>query len=115
MAKLDATGQRWIAKLVNYNFQLFYKAGKANVEADALSHLGHDNYQQISTEVVKAIATLVQLGDLSDFIPTSDPIITKSSQATATMTMTNTHWEHEQRSDPIIKQVLVALINKKKY
>ena len=41
MAKLDATGQRWIAKLANYDFQLFYKAGKTNVEADALSHLGN--------------------------------------------------------------------------
>ena len=34
-AKLDAMGQRWIAKLANYDFQLFYKAGKNNVEADA--------------------------------------------------------------------------------
>ena len=36
-AKLDATGQRWIAALVNYNFSLHYKSGKTNIEADALS------------------------------------------------------------------------------
>ena len=35
--KLDATGHRWIAGLANYNFNLHYKSGKSNVEADALS------------------------------------------------------------------------------
>ena len=38
-AKLDATGQRWIACLANYNFQLFYKAGKLHVDADTLSQI----------------------------------------------------------------------------
>ena len=36
-AKLDGMGQRWVASLVNYDFQFFYKTGKTNVEADALS------------------------------------------------------------------------------
>ena len=36
-AKLDATGQRWVASLANYNFKIFYRSGKLNVEADALS------------------------------------------------------------------------------
>ena len=35
-AKLDVTGQRWIAFLANYNFKIFYRSGKLNVEADAL-------------------------------------------------------------------------------
>ena len=34
-AKLDATGQRWVASLANYNFKIFYKSRKGNVEADA--------------------------------------------------------------------------------
>ena len=36
-AKLDGTGQRWVASLANYGFQIFYKSGKSNVEVDALS------------------------------------------------------------------------------
>ena len=28
-AKLDATGQRWVASLANYNFKIFYKSGKS--------------------------------------------------------------------------------------
>ena len=36
-AKLDTTGQRWVASLANYNFKIFYRSGKHNVEEDALS------------------------------------------------------------------------------
>ena len=38
-AKLDACGQRWFAKLANYNFTIKYKCGLSNVEADALSRI----------------------------------------------------------------------------
>ena len=39
MAKLDATGQRWVASLKNYSFKLHYKSDKLNVETDALSRI----------------------------------------------------------------------------
>ena len=35
-AKLDTTGQRWVASLANYNFKIFYRSRKLHVEADAL-------------------------------------------------------------------------------
>ena len=38
-AKLDACGQRWVAKLANYNLTIKYKCGLSNVEADALSRI----------------------------------------------------------------------------
>ena len=38
-AKLDATGQRWVASVANCNFEIFYKSGKLNVEVDALSRI----------------------------------------------------------------------------
>ena len=38
-AKLDACGQRWVAKLANYNFSIKYKCGVSNAEADALSRI----------------------------------------------------------------------------
>ena len=43
--KLDATGQRWVASLANYNFKIFYKSRKLNVEADALSYIPWENMQ----------------------------------------------------------------------
>ena len=36
-AKLDATGQRWIAALANYTFDIKYRSGKKNADADGLS------------------------------------------------------------------------------
>ena len=38
-AKLDTTGQQWIANLANYNFQILYRSGKSNIDADALSRI----------------------------------------------------------------------------
>ena len=38
-AKLDACGQRWVAKLANYNFTIRYRCGQSNVEAVALSRI----------------------------------------------------------------------------
>ena len=61
-AKLDATGQRWIAELANYDFSIQYRSGKHNIDADALSRIpraiqdqerGED--QHIPPDVVKAI------------------------------------------------------------
>ena len=38
-AKLDATGQRWVASLANYNFTITYHSGMHNVDADTLSRI----------------------------------------------------------------------------
>ena len=44
-AKLDATGQIWVANLANYNFKIFYRSGKLTVEANALSRIPWENTQ----------------------------------------------------------------------
>ena len=36
MAKLDAASQGWVASLANYNNQLYYQAGKTNIDTDVL-------------------------------------------------------------------------------
>ena len=38
-AKLDATSQRWIASLANYDFKIYYRSGKLNVDVDSLSRI----------------------------------------------------------------------------
>ena len=45
-AQLDAAGQRWGASLSNYNFKIFYRSGKCNVEADTLSRIPWVNTQK---------------------------------------------------------------------
>lgn len=61
-AKLDATGQRWVAELENFNFNIVYRSGKHNLDADALSRIpsaqqdfSEETEYSISTDMVKAI------------------------------------------------------------
>ena len=58
-AKLDATGQRWVASLANYNFEIFYKSGKLNVEADALSCIPRESAQVENVELL-IVKTMLQ-------------------------------------------------------
>lgn len=65
-AKLDATGHRWLAALASYDFDIIYKPGKKNVDADAMSRYperpseeGKDS-EQISVESVKAVCNTLQ-------------------------------------------------------
>lgn len=51
-AKLDATCHRWLAALSAFDFSLSYRAGKKNVDADALSRLYS---QQLVAQVVKEL------------------------------------------------------------
>ena len=37
--KLDATTQRWVAALAFYNFEIYYRSGKHNIDADSLSRI----------------------------------------------------------------------------
>ena len=54
-AKLDTTRQRWVSSLANYDFQIFYKSGKTNIEADALSRIPQDGHTMLDKPTVKAI------------------------------------------------------------
>ena len=62
-AKLDATGQRWVAALSDYNFTIKYRSGKHNADADGLSRSVEDNQQEsvIFPEVLKAICQSVSV------------------------------------------------------
>ena len=56
-AKLDAMGHRWVASLGPYNFNLHYKPGKLNSDADALSRI---DWRSVMVEEVKATMDLAR-------------------------------------------------------
>ena len=58
-AKLDATGHRWLATLSSYNFQLQYKSGRKNQDADALSRLPAVDKDVLLNDTIKAICQSV--------------------------------------------------------
>uniref|UniRef100_A0A3P8TE73 Gypsy retrotransposon integrase-like protein 1 n=2 Tax=Amphiprion percula TaxID=161767 RepID=A0A3P8TE73_AMPPE len=41
-AKLNASGQRWVAELADFNFSIKYRPGKTNADADGLSRMPMD-------------------------------------------------------------------------
>ena len=55
-AKLDATGQRWLAELSNYNCSISYRSGKNNADADGLSRMMENETTTVFPEVLKAIS-----------------------------------------------------------
>jgi len=52
-AKLDATGHRWLSQISSFNFSIYYKTGKTNVDADVLSRLP-DIHQDVVQSVCQA-------------------------------------------------------------
>ena len=79
-AKLDATGQHWVASLANYDFQIFYKSGKSNIEADALSHIPRTSDVLIDAPSVKAIISAVPYMDHIDYNYNPSDIVYKLTQ-----------------------------------
>ena len=106
-AKLDATGQRWVAALANYDFTIHYRSGKQNIEADALSRV---KWEHDDAVVIKAILARGLNSDTA--IP--HPFATKTIQVrntgfVETPRLSNADWRNEQAEDIDIRPVLVLV------
>ena len=119
MAKLDATGQRWVARLADYNFNLHYRSGKSNIDADALSRIPWTKrYDKLIDE--SAMKAIISAGtvinhsntavEFSSALNTDDEINLRAGKVTPNK-MTNKEWVEEQMSDPIIGEVRKHLLN----
>ena len=117
-AKLDACGQRWVAKLANYNFSIRYRCGVSNTEADALSRIKWPEALSenididngcMDTHVINAILTgAVTKASLIKSISCSAKVIpTELDKDTGKLSDIN--WTKEQRLDPNLG-VIIRLI-----
>ena len=117
-AKLDACGQRWAAKLANYNFSIKYRCGVSNTEADALSRikwpeaisekLDLDN-RCMDTHIINAILTgAVSKSSLIESVSCNTDVIPTELDKT-TSKLSNINWMKEQRLDPNLG-VIIRLI-----
>ena len=115
-AKLDATGQRWGASLANYNFKMFYKSGKLNVEADALLHIPWEGAQVENMEPL-IIKTMLQskLESETSFPEEHFPakLLLKSMTVDTTLKLTQKDWVKEQMDDDDIKKIVQLLKSNK--
>ena len=117
-AKLDACGQRWVAKLANYNFSIKYRCGVSNTEADALSRIKWPEAisEKLDTEngcmdthVINAILTgaVTKSSLIESVFCSTDVIPTELDKNTSKLS--NINWMKEQRLDPNLG-VIIRLI-----
>ena len=116
IAKLDATGQRWVANLTNYNFKIFYKSGKLNVEADALSSIPWENTQVEHMEPLIVKMMLQSKLDSetslpSEYLPVN--LLLKSMTVDTTLKLTQKDWVKEQMDDVDVNKVTQLLKSNK--
>ena len=117
-AKLDACGQRWVAKLANYNFSIKYRCGVSNTEADALSRIKWPEALSenvdidngcMDTHVINAILTgAVTKSSLIESVSCSTEVIPTELDKN-TDKLSNINWIKEQRLDPNLG-VIIRLI-----
>ena len=106
-AKLDATGQRWVAQLSNYNFSIQYKPGKNNTDADSLS--------RIKWPIVNMILTTPSIhgGLCEGFCMSTQLVPDEHIDGTSIMQNTSEDWVIRQRKDPCLLQVIQMLLKNK--
>lgn len=104
-AKLDATGQRWVAALANYNFQISYRSGHLNGDADGLSRK-----PIIYSDTVKALcqAASVQL-PYCQMISEEGSTQTADEENFSTDTLNTNDWIDEQSRDEDVHRVVQIL------
>ena len=110
-AKLDAMGQRWVASLASYDFCIFYKSGKTNVEADSLSQIPRPEHTMLDKPTVEAIMSVVPYTDWSEYNFNPTDIVFKSTQVVIHK-KSRDDWKTEQENDPIIGPIIHAIKTK---
>ena len=116
-AKLDATGQRWVASLSNYNFSIQYRSGKSNSDADGLSRVRTNDQENIVfPEVLKAICQSSTLSvEQCPFIEcmaitdTTDGTEDIPENLLETFTLSPKDWRKAQKDDPTLRCIIHSL------
>lgn len=98
-AKLDATGHRWLASLASFHFDIKYRAGRHNADADALSRL------PINIETVQAICHSA-VPAYVESLTLSPSIVVDDEDPRGTGTGNIIDWSKAQDQDPDIKRLI---------
>jgi transposase InsO family protein len=123
-AKLDATGHRWMAALSNYNFEIKYRSGKQNSDADGLSRKYETDSQEfsrsITSDVINALSisattdnvqapiaySLVAPDSLSSVEPSKRPL---PDNIIDSLSLCSKDWRKAQHDDATISQIVTYL------
>ena len=118
-AKLDATSHHWVTNLANYNFRLYYRAGKTNIDADALSRVSWPECMPhnlgTSPKVTAAAVRAIQEAALEKPVCPIEAYsydlhvvaAIQNSQQVAQMTFDD--WQQVQEVDPVLAIIIKRL------
>lgn len=116
-AKLDATGQRWMAALANYNFTPLYREGRNNSDADGLSRIVLDEDTIIALSTAVTARTETTPFCLSTVAPETLPEVERTTDTYVpddviqAYSLTSKDWRQAQIDDPTIA-VLIEHVQK---
>ena len=121
-AKLDACGQRWVAELASYNFNLHYKSGATNIEADCLSRIewpdvlnqtDESRFQHLPYTSMQAIIQGISPQIvLADSIILNKQVIPVDCYVANQPGLTKEDWKQLQSADPTLSMVMKHLKEK---
>ena len=119
MAKLDAASNCWVGSLANYNFQLYYQAGKTNIDMDTLFRVSWrgcmpdtaDTHIQVTATAVWAIqeATLKGSMILIEAYSNDLHILDAIEDGPQVACMTIDDWHQAQHVDLALNLVITRL------
>lgn len=109
-AKVDATGQRWIAALGEYDFDIIYRPGIRNADADGMSRYPYERLEEdgdmvkIDDQTVKAICSSVTPSPYIEAIPVGNINIIDATETPGTpmAQIEMREIRRSQREDPVI-------------
>ena len=117
-AKLDACGQRLVAELANYNFNLHYKTGINNIDADRLSRIvwpdvlvgeEEDKYACLSANAVQATCLGATVSQCVDNITYSQGIVPLDAYVPVQVGLSKGDWVQLQSQDPDLKEIIEGM------
>lgn len=103
-AKLDATSQRWVAALAAYDFDIVYRPGINNTDADSMSRLPSltseiEDGQTIPREVIRALGYALQPKPLIENVTMSADVLKDINWDTNSKDTLNVAVEQEKDPD----------------
>ena len=121
-AKLDATGQRWASALGQFNFDLIYRPGLNNKDADSMSRYPHEKLEgdgetrlKIDDKTIKTICNNVQIEALIEVLPVASINIIEATeiQGQPMAQIEQREIRKSQREDVVLGKWVRAVIDKK--
>ena len=109
---MDATEQRWVTSLANYNFMLHHRSGKSNVKVDALSIIPWKKSKMATLDPQSHLATQLLSVAEAYISPQAVKALLGIDALETPNNITNEQWKAAQRADEVTTQVLGYLQKK---